>query len=210
MKTNVTTGSIDWSKENGLVPAIVQDAKSLRVLMLGYMNEEALKNTLETNLVTFFSRSKQRLWQKGETSGHTLKLVDIKVDCDKDTLLILADPEGPTCHTNELTCFGDQKDRADLAFLADLSNTIRQRRCAAPEGSYTAKLFAAGIPRMAQKVGEEGVEVALAAATQSRTLCEESADLLYHLLVLLEASNASLFEVLKVLRSRACEKGTEK
>jgi phosphoribosyl-ATP pyrophosphohydrolase/phosphoribosyl-AMP cyclohydrolase len=209
MNTNLDVSSIDWAKGGGLVPAVVQDSKSLRVLMLGYVNQEALAKTIETGLATFFSRSKQRLWQKGETSGNVLKIVDIKVDCDKDTLLMLVDAEGPTCHNGTLTCFGDGDERADLSFLADLATTIRQRRCIPTPGSYTVKLFNSGIPRMAQKVGEEGVETALAAATQSPTLAGEAADLVYHLLVLLEACGSSFSEVLKVLKERAQQRTKE-
>lgn len=201
-------GAIDWNKGGGLVPAVVQDANSLRVLMLGYVNQESLQKTLATGLVTFFSRSKQRLWQKGETSGHVLRLADIKLDCDKDTLLILAEPEGPTCHLGTRTCFGDAND-ADLSVLADLAAVIRQRRISPEPGSYTAKLFAEGLARIAQKVGEEGVETALAAATKSASLASEAADLLYHLLVLLEASDTGLADVMKVLHQRAQAKKTK-
>ncbi len=192
---------IDWAKGDGLIPAVVQDARSLRVLMLGYVNKEALQKTMETGLVTFFSRSKQRLWQKGETSGHVLRLRDIKLDCDFDTLLLMADPEGPTCHNGTQTCFGDDK-APSLAVLAELAATIHQRHTDPQEGSYTAKLFAAGIPRIAQKVGEEGVEVALAASTKSPTLASEAADLLYHLFVLLEATNTDWLDVMKILQER--------
>lgn len=190
-----------WDKMNGLIPAIVQDAFSLRVLMLGYMNREALEVTLSTGMVTFFSRSRQRLWQKGESSGHVLTLRDIKLDCDGDAFLIKAEPEGPTCHTGPVTCWGNE-DAADMTTLADLSRTIHARRHADPESSYTAKLFTRGLTRIAQKVGEEGVETALAGATRADNLLEESADLLYHLIVLLEASDKSLLDVFAVLRGR--------
>ena len=202
MKMESMINSIDWSKGDGLVPAIVQDSRSLRVLMLGYVNQESLEKTIDTGFVTFFSRSKKRLWQKGETSGNTLKLIEIKPDCDNDTLLILAEPVGPTCHTGQRSCFGEKED-ADLSVLADLAATIRQRRTHPTLGSYTAKLLRAGITRIAQKVGEESVETSLAAATKSPTLPSEAADLLYHLLVLLEASDTDLSAVLKVLRDRA-------
>lgn len=194
--------AINWDKGNGLVPAIVQDQASLRVLMLGYVTKESLEKTMETGLVTFFSRSKQRLWQKGETSGHVLHLVDIKADCDGDGLLINAKPEGPTCHTGARTCFGEADD-IDLSVLADLAEVIHDRHENPSSQSYTAKLFAEGMARMAQKVGEEGVEVALAASTNSPTLASEAADLIYHLLVLLEASDADFTDVLKVLHQRA-------
>jgi phosphoribosyl-ATP pyrophosphohydrolase/phosphoribosyl-AMP cyclohydrolase len=192
--------AIDWAKGGGLVPAVVQDAVSLRVLMLGYMNREALQKTLETGLVTFYSRSKKRLWRKGETSGHVLRCRDIRLDCDHDTLLILAEPLGPTCHLGAKSCFGDG-DATGLSVLADLANTIRRRRQNPEPGSYTAKLFAAGMRRIAQKVGEEGVEVALAAGN-AEELAAESADLLYHLLVLLEAGGVELRAVMEILHKR--------
>lgn len=196
------SSKIDWAKTDGLIPAVIQDARSLRVLMLGYMNQEALQKTLDSSLVTFFSRTKQRLWQKGETSGHVLRVKDIKLDCDQDTLLIMTDPEGPTCHLGTETCWGEPAE-ANLAVLADLAKTIHQRRVKPEPGSYTAKLFEAGIARIAQKVGEEGVEVALAASTKSDTLANEAADLLYHLLVLLEATDTDVNTVMKVLQERS-------
>lgn len=194
--------AIAWDKVDNLVPAIVQDKNSLRVLMLGYMNREALQATLDTQRVTFFSRSKQRLWQKGETSGHILALKDIKLDCDQDTLLIVAEPHGPTCHNGTITCWGDD-EAPSLATLADLAATIQQRSSDPKPESYTAKLFAAGLTRIAQKVGEEGVETALAGATKAANLDDEAADLLYHLLVLLQASGRSLDDVLKILHLRS-------
>ena len=197
--------AVDWEKGDGLVPAIVQDGRSLRVLMLGYMNRAALQQTLETGLVTFYSRSRLRLWQKGETSGHVMQCREIRLDCDWDTLLVLVEAKGPACHLGTETCFGTE-EAPGLGVLADLAATIRQRRQDAPPDSYTAKLFAAGIRRIAQKVGEEGVEVALA-ATNAEDLAAESADLLYHLLVLLEASGIGLNEVLAVLRDRAHSRG---
>jgi phosphoribosyl-AMP cyclohydrolase / phosphoribosyl-ATP pyrophosphohydrolase len=197
--------TIDWAKSDGLVPAIVQDARALRVLMLGYMNRAALQQTLETGFVTFYSRSKERLWQKGETSGHALQCREIRLDCDGDTLLVLADPQGPTCHLGARTCFGDD-ETPGIQELADLAATIRNRRRDAQSGSYTASLFASGIKRIAQKVGEEGVEVALAAGN-AKELAAESADLLYHLLVLLEASDVELRDVMAVLHERAQKKG---
>ncbi|MDX9690205.1 MAG: bifunctional phosphoribosyl-AMP cyclohydrolase/phosphoribosyl-ATP diphosphatase HisIE [Proteobacteria bacterium] len=194
---------LDFAKGDGLLPVIVQDNNSLRILMLGYMNREALDETLRSGLVTFYSRSKQRLWQKGETSGHTLKLVSITTDCDQDALLARVLPQGPTCHTGAVSCF-DQKDegRDDLSFLADLQALIHKRHEEQPAGSYTTQLFQQGMPRMAQKVGEEGVEVALAATAEPHKLCEEAADLIYHLLVVLEASEKSLTDIIKVLRQR--------
>jgi phosphoribosyl-AMP cyclohydrolase / phosphoribosyl-ATP pyrophosphohydrolase len=197
--------AVDWEKGNGLVPAIVQDCLSLRVLMLGYVSRESLKETLSKGLVTFYSRSKKRLWQKGETSGHVLRVRDIKLDCDKDTLLILAEPEGPACHLGTRTCFGED-EKPSLATLADLAAVIKDRHKHPVKDSYTEKLFEAGVARIAQKVGEEGVETALAAATGSPALTEEAADLLYHLLVLLEASGVDWLNVMKVLHGRAVVK----
>lgn len=194
--------AIDWAKVDGLLPAVVQDARTLRVLMLGFVNQEALQKTLSSGLVTFFSRTKQRLWQKGETSGHVLKLQSIRLDCDNDTLLMQVEPVGPTCHLGTTTCFGDLKEPS-LATLADLAAVIRQRHTSPEAGSYTAKLFESGLARIAQKVGEEGVETALAAATKAPNLAAESADLLYHLLVLLEASGIDWMDVVKVLHERA-------
>lgn len=199
---------IDWNKSDGLVPAIVQDAVSGKVLMLGYMNRAALEATLARGRVVFFSRSKQRLWEKGETSGHTLQLVSCRVDCDADTLLLLAHPSGPVCHTGTQTCFGDEDLSAaeQLSFLTQLEQVIVQRRSQQPSGSYTASLFTQGIRRIAQKVGEEALEVALAAVVESdEALLNESADLLFHLLVLLQARSLSLEAVTQVLRRRHSE-----
>ncbi|MDE1900474.1 MAG: bifunctional phosphoribosyl-AMP cyclohydrolase/phosphoribosyl-ATP diphosphatase HisIE [Alphaproteobacteria bacterium] len=191
----------DWGKGDGLLPAIVQDAVSGRVLMLGYVNREAVTQTLATGLVTFYSRSKQRLWQKGETSGHALRLRDMRIDCDSDTFLMLADPQGPTCHTGTQSCFGDGI-APQWAVMGDLAATIKNRRTHPEKGGYTASLFAAGLTRIAQKVGEEGVETALAAATRGPNLADEAADLLYHLLVLIEAADMDMAQVLDVLRAR--------
>ncbi|RFF30027.1 bifunctional phosphoribosyl-AMP cyclohydrolase/phosphoribosyl-ATP diphosphatase HisIE [Wenzhouxiangella sediminis] len=192
----------DWSKSNGLLPAIVQDADDGRVLMLGYMNAEALKVTRSSGRVTFYSRSKQRLWTKGETSGNHLELVDVLADCDRDTLLVLARPHGPTCHTGTDTCFGNTRTPR-IGFLAELERTIADRAGTDPEKSYTARLLAEGSKRCAQKVGEEGVEVALAAASGDRDeLASESADLLYHLLVSLRSAGTDLESVLDVLIKR--------
>ena len=196
---------IDWAKTDGLVPAVVQHECSLRVLMLGYVNKEALEKTLASGLVTFYSRTKQRLWQKGETSGHVLRLKSIKLDCDNDTFLIMAEPEGPTCHLGTTTCFGDD-NKPSLAILAELAEVIHKRKVSPEAGSYTAKLFNEGVARIAQKVGEEGVEVALAASTKSDTLASEAADLLYHLWVLLEATDTDWMYVMEVLQRRALAK----
>ena len=194
--------SPDFNKMNdGLVPAIVQDAQTAAVLMLGYMNAEALQRTQETGLVTFFSRSKQRLWTKGEESGHVLRLRSLALDCDNDTLLIQAEPAGPVCHTGADTCWNRPNVAPD--FLHQLENIIRERRAHAPEGSYTAQLFASGIPKMAQKVGEEAVETVIEALGDNRELLlNESADLLYHLLVLFTAKDIRLAEVENVLLAR--------
>jgi phosphoribosyl-ATP pyrophosphohydrolase/phosphoribosyl-AMP cyclohydrolase len=191
-----------WNKGAGLLPAIVQDADSGRVLMLGYMNAEALEQTRALGKVTFYSRSKQRLWTKGESSGHWLQLVGIEVDCDRDTLLIQARPAGPVCHLGTRTCFGEDSG-PPLAFLADLGAVIESRKGAPADSSYTARLFASGTRRIAQKVGEEGLETALAAVAQGREeLLGEAADLLYHLQVLLRDQGLDLAEVVAVLRQR--------
>ena len=196
--------AIDWEKTEGLVPAVVQDAFDGRVLMQGWMNREALSNTLDNGRVTFWSRSRQALWTKGETSGNTLSVVAVHGDCDGDCLLVLAEPAGPSCHRNTETCFDDEREiLPGLAFLAALERLIRDRQAERPAGSYTTKLFEAGIKRIAQKVGEEGVETALAAMAGDRDeLANESADLLYHLLVLLRAGGVDLAEVVKTLESR--------
>jgi phosphoribosyl-ATP pyrophosphohydrolase/phosphoribosyl-AMP cyclohydrolase len=198
-------GTLDWAKGGGLLPAIVQHADSGAVLMLAYMNEEALRATLERRRAVFFSRSRGRLWEKGETSGHTLKLQSIGTDCDRDTLLLLALPNGPVCHTGTATCFGDGAltAAARLAFLAELEQVIAGRIATGPEGSYTARLHEQGIKRMAQKVGEEGLEVALAAVGEDDAgLVGEAADLLFHLEVLLHARKLRLADVVEELRAR--------
>ncbi|HEX7013095.1 MAG TPA: bifunctional phosphoribosyl-AMP cyclohydrolase/phosphoribosyl-ATP diphosphatase HisIE [Steroidobacteraceae bacterium] len=203
-------GTLDWHKGEGLLPAIVQDADTGRVLMLGYMNREALEKTLAERRVTFFSRSKARLWTKGETSGHTLHLIDVVPDCDKDTLLVLAHPEGPTCHLGTQSCFGSRSDtRATrLAFLARLEDVIADRLSERPEGSYTARLWAEGPTRIAQKVAEEGVEVALSAVADGEDrLISEAADLLFHLALLLKSRNLSLARVVAELEERHRTKG---
>ena len=199
---SVDIDKIDWEKIGGMVPAIVQDALSMRVLMLGYCDRAALEKTLETGLATFYSRTKGRLWQKGETSGNVLRIRDIRMDCDNDALLMSVEPSGATCHLGTSSCFGDKKD-SGLNVIADLVSVIRKRRAEMNAGSYTAKLFSEGMSRMAQKVGEEGVEVAIAAATDADELPSEAADLIYHLLVLLEASRFDVMEVMKVLKDRS-------
>ena len=196
---------VDFTKGDGLVPAIVQDAVNGAVLMLGYMNREALEQTLARRRAVFFSRSKQRLWEKGETTGHTLDVVDVALDCDADTLLIIANPRGPACHNGTLTCFGDATRTAagDIAFLARLELVVEQRATQKPEASYTARLLEKGIAKVAQKVGEEGVETALAGVAETNEkVVEESADLLFHLLVLLRARGVPLRDVISKLEAR--------
>ena len=194
--------NIDFKKGGGLVPAVVQNADTLQVLMLGYMNEEAVAATRESGCVTFYSRSRKTLWQKGETSGNTLKFIDMKLDCDNDTLLVTAIPAGPTCHEGTTSCFG--KDGAQgYGWLADLSALIEARKTADPKTSYTASLLQGPLTRTAQKVGEEGVETVIAALAQTdKDLISESADLLYHLMVLLVAKGLSLEDVVVELKSR--------
>lgn len=185
--TNENSNKLSWDKMDNLLPAIVQDALSGKVLMQGYMDQDALAKTLETGKVTFFSRSKQRLWTKGETSGNTLDLVSVACDCDQDSLLVLANPNGPTCHTGVESCWFDGNTPA-FTFLADLERVLAARKDADPKSSYTASLYNKGIKRIAQKVGEEGVETALAATVHDKEeLKNEAADLLYHLTVLLQA-----------------------
>ncbi|AVP96920.1 bifunctional phosphoribosyl-AMP cyclohydrolase/phosphoribosyl-ATP diphosphatase [Ahniella affigens] len=193
---------LDWAKGDGLLPAIVQDADTGIVLMQGYVNAEALAKTLESGQVTFFSRSKQRLWTKGETSGHVLSLVSLHTDCDQDSVLILARPNGPTCHRGCRSCFDPALDPT-IAEFAALDQLIAERVRDRPEGSYTTKLLDAGVRRIAQKVGEEGVETALAGVAQDAdALISEAADLVYHLTVLLQARERSLLDVALELRQR--------
>ena len=194
--------TLDWTKGDGLLPAIVQHWRSGAVLMLGYMNAQALAQTRKSEKVTFFSRSKQRLWTKGESSGNSLSLKSLHADCDNDTILVMADPQGPTCHLGTASCFGDAA-APPLAFLAVLDELIAQRDRGRPQGSYTTHLFEKGVRRIAQKVGEEGVETALAAVVEDDTaLLGESADLIYHLLILLRARKLDLDAVSDILRSR--------
>ncbi|HXS02993.1 MAG TPA: bifunctional phosphoribosyl-AMP cyclohydrolase/phosphoribosyl-ATP diphosphatase HisIE [Rhodanobacter sp.] len=201
---NRDVSRLDWAKGDGLLPAIVQHWRSGEVLMLGYMNVEALAQTRSSGHVTFYSRGKQRLWTKGESSGHVLALKSIRIDCDADTLLIQADPHGPTCHTGTSSCFGDSAEvRPPLGFLAELDALVAQRHAERPEGSYTTKLFDGGIRRIAQKVGEEGVETALAAVAQGdEELLGEAADLVFHLMVALRARGLSMGDVVRVLAER--------
>lgn len=191
--------ALAWDKQQGLLPAVVQDARTRRVLMLGYMDRAALEATLATRRVTFFSRSKQRLWMKGESSGDVLELVSLETDCDADTLLVQATPRGPTCHLGRASCFPG----APGDFLAELDGIVARRERDRPEGSYSTKLFEAGPRRIAQKVGEEGVETALAAVAQDDiALLGEAADLVFHLTVLLRARGLGLADVEAVLRAR--------
>ena len=197
--------TLDFAKTDGLLPAVVQHAESGSVLMLGYMNREALRETLTRRRVVFYSRSRQRLWEKGETSGHTLQLTGVCTDCDRDTLLVTALPKGPVCHLGSATCFGDDTAAGTgrLAFLGALEAVIAQRMADRPEGSYTARLYAEGPKRIAQKVGEEGLEVALAAVAEADDkVIAESADLLYHLLLLLRSRGLRLEHVVAELESR--------
>ena len=196
--------NLDWDKCEGLLPTIVQDAFDGRVLMQAFTNFAALEKTLSSGRVTFWSRSRQTLWTKGESSGHFLQLVSIHADCDRDSLLVLARPHGPTCHRGSASCYDDETAvTPGLAFLTRLERLIAQRDRDRPKGSYTSQLLQAGTRRIAQKVGEEGVETALAAATgDDEELCNEAADLLYHLMVLLRSRGLSFEQVIETLQSR--------
>jgi phosphoribosyl-ATP pyrophosphohydrolase/phosphoribosyl-AMP cyclohydrolase len=195
---------LDWNKGDGLLPAVVQHWRSGEVLMLGYMNAEALAQTRHSGQVTFYSRSKQRLWTKGESSGHVLALKSIRIDCDADTLLVEAEPHGPTCHLGTSSCFGEAGEAGPpLGFLAELDALVARREAERPAGSYTTSLFEGGIRRMAQKVGEEGVETALAAVAQDDdALLGEAADLIFHLTVALRARGLGLQDVVQRLAQR--------
>ncbi len=200
--SNTDLSRLDWPKGDGLLPAVVQHWLTGEVLMLGYMNAQALAETQRSGKVTFFSRSKQRLWTKGESSGHVLALKSIRIDCDADTLLVQAEPHGPTCHLGTSSCFGTDA-RPPLGFLAELDALVAQRHAERPQGSYTTQLFEAGTRRIAQKVGEEGVESALAAVAQGdEELLGEAADLVFHLTVLLRARGLSLADAVVVLAQR--------
>jgi len=197
--TSLRPDQLDWTKQNGLLPAIVQDADTGQVLMLGYMNADALAETLRSRKVTFFSRSRNQLWTKGESSGHVLSLESIEADCDNDSLLVQARPQGPTCHLQRDSCF----PAAPRYFLAELERRIAVRRTADPQASYSRRLMDKGLPKVAQKVGEEAVETVIAALAEDKTaLCNESADLLYHLLLLLQCRDVALAEVIAVLKQR--------
>ena len=192
--------NIDFEKSGGLVPAIVQDALTMQVLMLGYMNQEALDKTIAEGKVTFFSRSKQRLWTKGEESGHFLFVDEILTDCDNDTILVKAFPQGPTCHTGSYSCFGNKLPKG---FLYELENVIEQRIADKPENSYTSKLFSRGVNKVAQKVGEEAVELVIEAKDDNLVLFKnEAADLLYHFLILMKTKNLKLQDIEEILVER--------
>lgn len=198
---------MDFQKLNGLIPAIIQDARTSTVLMLGFMNSEALEKTREEGKVTFFSRTKDRLWTKGEESGNFLHVVDILEDCDRDTLLIKAHPAGPVCHTGSDTCFNEKNSSSQnpegISFISQLQELIHTRKKEMPEGSYTTSLFNAGINKIAQKVGEEAVELVIEAKDDNESLfLNEAADLLYHLLVLLSAKGEDIKDVVSVLEQR--------
>lgn len=193
---------LDWDKSGGLIPAVIQDHETRQVLMLGYMNVEALKQTLETRSVHFYSRSRRRLWMKGETSGNRFELVRMSEDCDRDTLLVEVRPSGPACHNNTVSCFGNDP-APGLGFLAYLATVIRARARQSPEQSYVSQLLSHAPKLPAQKVGEEAVEVAIAAVSESRdALTSECADLIFHLMVLLESRDVSLIDVVDELRAR--------
>jgi phosphoribosyl-ATP pyrophosphohydrolase/phosphoribosyl-AMP cyclohydrolase len=194
--------NLDFEKYKGLIPAIIQDHKTHKVLMLGFMNEAAYNKTLETKKVTFYSRSRKTLWTKGETSGNFLNVIDIIEDCDSDTILIKADPTGPVCHTGADTCFNEE-NKAGIEFLEYLSKIIKDRKENPSEKSYTSSLFEKGINKIAQKVGEEAIELVIEGKDDNRGLfLNEAADLLFHFLVLLEAKGIDISEVIKVLQSR--------
>jgi phosphoribosyl-AMP cyclohydrolase / phosphoribosyl-ATP pyrophosphohydrolase len=194
---------IDFKKMGGLVPAIIQDATTKNVLMLGFMNEEAYQKTVESNKVTFFSRTKGRLWTKGEESGNFLNVVSIKLDCDNDTLLIMVHPAGPTCHKGTDTCWGEKNEANPLLFLSELQDFIETRRKEMPEGSYTTSLFKDGVNRMAQKVGEEALEAAIEACNgTNERLIYEGADLFFHLIVLLTSKGLRIEDVASELEQR--------
>lgn len=194
---------IDFEKMGGLVPAIIQDATTKNVLMLGFMNEEAYQKTLDTRHVTFWSRTRNTLWTKGETSGNFLNVVSMQIDCDNDTLLIKAHPDGPTCHTGTDTCWGEDNEANSLLFLTELQDFINQRKAEMPEGSYTTKLFRDGVNKIAQKVGEEALETVIEATNGSNDkLVYEASDLLYHLLVLLTEKGLRIEDVATELHQR--------
>ena len=195
--------TIDFEKSGGLVPAIIQDAHTKSVLMLGFRNKEAYDKTMETGKVTFWSRSRNCLWTKGETSGHFLHLVDIKNDCDNDTLLVKAIPDGPTCHTGTDTCWGEENTTSPLSFLSELQDFIEKRHQELPEGSYTTSLFRKGVNRIAQKVGEEALETVIEATNGTNDkMVYEASDMIYHLIVLLAEKGLRIEDVVRELQKR--------
>ena len=199
---DINIDQVDWEKGDGLVPAVIQDVNNGHVLMLGYMNKEALSHTINSGKVTFFSRSKNRLWTKGETSGNWIDYVRGEIDCDADTILVQARPNGPVCHTGSISCFNDVAPD-NIQFLNQLGLLIADRHAAMPAGSYTTSLFADGKDRIAQKIGEEGVELALARMKDDKTeIANETADLLFHMMVLLQDAGLTLGGVIKVLEER--------
>jgi phosphoribosyl-ATP pyrophosphohydrolase/phosphoribosyl-AMP cyclohydrolase len=203
MKNIKTVVNPDFSKLSGLVPAVIQDHRTLKVLMLGFMNEEAFRITCESSRVTFYSRTKNRLWTKGEESGNFLEVIEILADCDNDTLLIKASPMGPVCHTGADTCWNEPNQTSDLLFLEELQNLVDSRKAEMPEGSYTTSLFRAGTGRIAQKVGEEAVETIIGAmSSDDLNFLNEGADLLYHLIVLLSDKGYRIGDLVAELRKR--------
>ncbi|MEI7811452.1 MAG: bifunctional phosphoribosyl-AMP cyclohydrolase/phosphoribosyl-ATP diphosphatase HisIE [Ignavibacteria bacterium] len=199
----IDINKLDFNKMNGLIPAIITDCKNDKVLMLGFMNKESLEKTIETGLVTFFSRTKNRLWTKGETSGNCLKLVNILSDCDNDSLLISAIPEGNTCHTGDYSCFGLKEDENSIDFLNDLFSLIKKRKIEMPEKSYTTKLFKEGANRIIQKVGEEAIETVIAAKNRDKAeIVNEVSDLFYHLFVMLAEQEIEFTEIVNNLQKR--------
>lgn len=204
MNGSIAVDKLNFSKLNGLVPAVVQDAETRQVLMVGFMNREAVERTIQEKKAIFWSRTKQRLWKKGETSGNELTVESLQLDCDGDALLVHARPSGPVCHTGTHTCFGDERATNGLSGLQHLEHVIRERKRTMPPESYTARLFRGGVPKISQKVGEEAVEVIVASLQDNpTTLKEEAADLLYHLLVLLAERGLRLEDVAETLKARA-------
>lgn len=193
---------LDWEKAGGLIPAVVQDRRSGRMLMLAYMNREALQKTMETRLATFWSRSRRKLWCKGETSGNYLRVTSLHTDCDQDSLLVLVDPQGPACHRGTTSCFLEDDRSVGLEFLVSLADLIKRRREQRPAESYTSRLFEEGIHKIAKKLGEEAIEVVVSAGQERQRSVEESADLLYHLLVFLEERGVGIDEVVAELEKR--------
>ena len=201
-EARLDAATLDWSKLDGLLPAVVQDARSGRILMLAFMNREALEKTQQTRLATFWSRSRKKLWCKGETSGNFLEVKSAHTDCDRDCVLLLVEPRGPACHTGAVSCFLEDGELPGLEFLFYLSELVRKRRQAPVEGSYTSKLFSEGMTKIAKKLGEEAVEVVVSAGQDRSRSIEESADLVYHLLVFLEERGIRFEEVVAELKRR--------